>query len=78
VGPGGQRHVLVGELQRLVVPTLVVWGEGDLIVPAAQARAAAKLLPRGTLAAIPGTGHLPHVERPDEFLAAISALPIAG
>jgi pimeloyl-ACP methyl ester carboxylesterase len=74
VGPCGQRHVLVGELPRLRVPTLLVWGERDLVVPLGQGRAAARLLPRGELATIPGAGHLPHVERPDEFLAAVSTL----
>ncbi len=74
VGPGGQRHVLVGELPRLTTPTLLIWGERDLVVPVDQARAAARLLPHGKLTTIPAAGHLPHVERPDEFLAAISAL----
>ncbi len=73
IGPTGQRHVLVGELPRLAVPTVVVWGERDRVVPVGQARAAVDLLPRGQLEVIPGAGHLPQVERPARFLTALSA-----
>ena len=67
LGPSGQRRVLLGELSRLQMPTLVLWGARDRVFPAAQARDAVGRLRRGELALIPNCGHLPHVERPGEF-----------
>jgi 2-hydroxy-6-oxonona-2,4-dienedioate hydrolase len=64
VNPGGQRTVLLDELPRLPMPTLVLWGERDLIFPATQARDAAARLPNAELSMIPECGHLPHVEEP--------------
>jgi 4,5:9,10-diseco-3-hydroxy-5,9,17-trioxoandrosta-1(10),2-diene-4-oate hydrolase len=71
VGPLGQREVLVDRLPSLEVPTLVVWGAGDRVFPEAHAREAAVRLREGSLALIPGCGHMPHVECPDRFLAAL-------
>ena len=50
-----------------------MWGGRDLIVPVRQAQQAARrLVPPGGLQIIPGAGHLPHVERPAEFVAALT------
>ncbi len=69
VDPGGQREVLVDRLPLLEIPTLVVWGERDLVFPHSQAREAVAQLRDGSL--IPDCGHMPHVECPDPFLAAL-------
>ncbi len=71
IGPLGQREVLLDELPRLTMPTLVVWGALDLIIPYHHALAAVERLPRGHLALIPDCGHLPHVKRPDRFIATL-------
>jgi len=63
----GQREVLVGRLGELDMPTLVVWGALDYVLPAYQARHAVSRLRRGRLEMFPGCGHLPHVERPARF-----------
>ncbi len=70
-GPFGQLEVLLGELPRLQMPALVVWGSLDLIFPTTHARDAAARLRRGKLAIIPGCGHLPHVECPEEFASVL-------
>jgi pimeloyl-ACP methyl ester carboxylesterase len=67
----GQREVLLEKLPQLQLPTLVIWGSSDRIFPVSQAKEAVSRLERGTLELIPECGHLPHVERPDDFLAAI-------
>jgi pimeloyl-ACP methyl ester carboxylesterase len=72
VGPAGQREVLVDRLPSLKVPTLVVWGARDRVFPESQARDAVARLQEGSLALIPDCGHMPHVECPDRFLAALS------
>jgi pimeloyl-ACP methyl ester carboxylesterase len=40
------------------VPTLIVWGEEDRLIPVGQARAWAELLPDATVATFPAAGHL--------------------
>jgi pimeloyl-ACP methyl ester carboxylesterase len=71
VSPLGQREVLVDRLPSLKIPTLVVWGERDRVFPESQAREAVARLREGSLALIPDCGHMPHVECPDRFLAAL-------
>ena len=71
VEPFGQREVLVDRLSLLEMPTLVVWGARDRVFPWSQAKRAAARLREGSLALIPECGHMPHVECPDRFLAAL-------
>jgi pyruvate dehydrogenase E2 component (dihydrolipoamide acetyltransferase) len=54
-----QQRVLAGELERVDVPILVIWGESDQVLPAAHAEAA----PRGArVEVLSGAGHSPHME----------------
>lgn len=50
-------------LHRVNVPTHVIWGEGDRIIPPAYADAFHHLIPGSTLTMIANAGHLPHIER---------------
>ena len=68
----GQREILLDQLHTLSMPTLVVWGENDYVLPAQHARAAVDRLPRGLLSLFPDCGHLPHVEHPDRFAGVLS------
>ncbi len=68
----GQYQVLLDSLPQLQMPTLVVWGTDDLIFPKEQAQDAVSRLQQGQLALIPDCGHLPQVERPELFSAALS------
>lgn len=49
------------------LPTLVVWGEEDPIIPVSHAHAAVESLPGSRLELLDGLGHFPHVEDPDRF-----------
>ena len=73
VSPLGQRDVLVDHLSSLKIPTLVVWGTRDRVFPESHARRAVTCLQEGSLALISDCGHMPHVECPDRFLAALNA-----
>ncbi|HET7240174.1 MAG TPA: alpha/beta fold hydrolase [Gemmatimonadales bacterium] len=53
------------------VPTLVVVGEEDALTPPDVARAMADRIPGARLVTIPGSGHLPPVERPVETTRAL-------
>jgi pimeloyl-ACP methyl ester carboxylesterase len=64
INPGGQRVVVLDQLARLEMPTLILWGEDDQIFPVTQAEDAVCRLHNGQLALIPDCGHLPHVEQP--------------
>ena len=64
---------LLDRLHRVTCPTLVVWGSDDGLFPIEYGRRWVELMPQATLAVIEGAGHLPHVERLDEFSAV--ALP---
>lgn len=52
------------DLRRLNVPTLMIWGDRDPVVPLAQARAAAAEIPHARLEALPA-GHVPQLGNPD-------------
>lgn len=69
--PTRQRQILLPQLPRLTVPTLVVWGTGDRVVPSHHAHSAVSRLPRGRLALIPDCGHVPQLERPSDFVATL-------
>ena len=53
------------------VPTLLLWGESDAVTPIAQGRELAKLIPGATLVELPDVGHIPAIEAPDKFDAAL-------
>ena len=63
--------MLVDQLPLLKIPTLVVWGARDWVFPQSQAKEAVARLPEGSLTLVPGCGHMPHVECPERFLAAL-------
>ncbi|MDO3704917.1 alpha/beta fold hydrolase [Micromonospora sp. C28SCA-DRY-2] len=61
------REELLTELARLDVPTLVVWGDRDLILPAAHLDAARTRLPRARTHLFTDCGHMPQIECAEEF-----------
>lgn len=58
-------------LPDIEVPTLVIHGEEDLIVPQAEAEAMYKAIPDATFVSIPGAGHLPSLEQSLAFSEAV-------
>lgn len=53
------------------LPVALVWGEEDGITPLAQGRALQHWMPGATLTVLPGVGHIPHIESPEAFAAAL-------
>jgi pimeloyl-ACP methyl ester carboxylesterase len=60
-------------LSDLDLPVQVVWGESDGIAVPDYGRAFAEAIPGARFTLIPGAGHLPQLEAPEELLAAIGA-----
>ncbi len=53
---------------RLSVPTLIVWGEQDEMIPLSVGQNLHKLIRGSKLEVIPQCGHLPALEKPAEFV----------
>jgi pimeloyl-ACP methyl ester carboxylesterase len=53
------------------VPTLLIWGTADRIIPMRHGRAAVDQIPGSRLVEIPGAGHWPQLDDPDRFAAEI-------
>ena len=53
------------------MPIMVMWGEGDTVLPVAHATAAVESMPDARLLTFPRVGHFPHTERPREFAEAV-------
>ena len=49
----------------IVIPTLILWGEADKLIPVASAHWFKSVLPHATLITYPGIGHIPMEETPD-------------
>ena len=64
---GGFKPDLTGRLGGIKAETLVAWGSEDRVVPVSYARAFAEGIPGARLVVMEGAGHLPYVERADEF-----------
>ncbi len=69
IDPGGQTVSADDRLYLAAqMPTLIIWGEQDTIIPVAHAYAAHQAIPGSRLEVIAGAGHFPHVEAPERFL----------
>ena len=58
-------------LATITVPTLVVAGDLDAIIPATEAEAMAEAIPGAHWVLVPGAGHLANLEEPGAFNAAV-------
>ena len=63
VGVMGQREVLLDRLPQLQMPTLILWGIEDRLLPYTQAKEVSALVQDGSLELISNCGHLPYVEQ---------------
>lgn len=56
-------------LRRIERPVALLWGDDDTVTPLQQGERLAQLIPGATLDRLPGVGHAPHVEAPDETVS---------
>lgn len=85
--PGGKRAFNMGKgkaagpfsdesLKKIRQPALLIWGSHDRIIPPGNAEKKGPLLPDSRLETIERTGHVPFIEKPEEFLKLL--IPFLG
>jgi pimeloyl-ACP methyl ester carboxylesterase len=69
IDPGGQSVSAIDRLYLAAhMPTLIVWGDRDRIIPLVHAYRAHEVIPNSRLEVMEGVGHYPHVEEPIRFV----------
>lgn len=65
---GGQRVSATDKLYLAAeLPTMLIWGERDPLIPVAHARLAHDAIPSSRIEIFPGAGHYPHLDDPERF-----------
>ena len=72
-------------VERIDAPALVIHGDLDRVVPVSNGRLLAERMPRAELVVLRGRGHVPMLEKPEEFSAVVcnfldrlTAAPVPG
>lgn len=65
-------------LAQITVPTLIIHGEEDRIVPVRVAQELAAYIPNSHLSILPGAGHVPTITQPQAVANAITAFFVRG
>lgn len=63
---------LLARVSTITVPTLVLWGQQDKVIPLRVGELLHQAIPNSTLVVIEKCGHIPQEEKPDETIALIS------
>jgi pimeloyl-ACP methyl ester carboxylesterase len=69
--PRGHDPNLPKWLHRIDVPTLLIWGDHDRMFPKEHALAYQKAIPGAKVVIVPECGHVPQIEKPEAFVAAL-------
>lgn len=73
IGPAGQRVTGIDRLYLTEgLPTMIVWGRRDPVIPVGHALRAAALVPHAHLEIVDGAGHFPHADEPERFVALLA------
>ena len=68
----GWRRALLSQVAALPLPVLVVWGDDDKVLPTHHLQAASLALPSAQTHLFAATGHMPQLERPEEFCSVVA------
>ena len=63
---------LASRLHRVQCPTLILWGESDGLISPEHGKAYQRLLPNAQLTILPECGHLPMLEKEEEFVKLVA------
>lgn len=70
---GPRREATAWDLSRIHVPTLILFGQDDRLIPAADGEKFHKAIPGATLILYPGVGHVPMEQIPAQSVADLKA-----
>ncbi|XP_057520155.1 uncharacterized protein LOC130800624 isoform X2 [Amaranthus tricolor] len=59
-------------LQKITCPVLIITGDSDRLVPSWNSERLSRAIPGSQLETIKNCGHLPHEEKPDEFISVVA------
>ena len=65
------RHDIRERLAAIEMPTMIVWGQSDRVIPMAAALSYHRRIPHSRLEIFERTGHVPQLERPARFNAVL-------
>jgi pimeloyl-ACP methyl ester carboxylesterase len=57
--------------QRLTMPTLIIWGDSDTVIPQKEGEYLQSILPDAELVLMEGVNHIPHVEDQETFIETV-------
>jgi pimeloyl-ACP methyl ester carboxylesterase len=78
IDTGGQRVSATDRLYLAAeVPTLLIWGERDFVIPVSHAHRAHELMPGSRLEVFPDAGHFPYRDEPHRFVDALTGFVAA-
>ena len=63
---------LIEQIATIKVPTFILWGREDKVIPLKVGQLLHQLIPNSTLEVIEHCGHIPQEEKPDETISRIS------
>jgi pimeloyl-ACP methyl ester carboxylesterase len=73
ISPRGQRVTGTDRLYLTAeVPSLLIWGEHDHVIPVDHAHSAHDAMPGSRLEVFPDAGHFPHLDEPGRFVDVLS------
>lgn len=70
---GFVEHLVDPHLPSLKIPTTIIWGKDDGLLPVAYAEALQKRIAGSKLHVIENAAHIPHRQQPEKFLACLTA-----
>src|SRR5262249_4978985 len=66
-------HLVDNRLAEIKVPTTLIWGRDDGLLPVAYAEVLQKKIAGSKLQIIEGAAHIPHRQQPEKFLECLNA-----
>jgi pimeloyl-ACP methyl ester carboxylesterase len=67
-------HEVETRLEEIRVPTTLIWGADDGVLPLAYAEDLQRAIPGATLRLIEGAAHVPHMQQPARFLECLNTI----
>lgn len=61
----------LSNFSKLAMPTLLIWGDKDNVTPLVQGETLKRIIPNSSLTVLKGLGHIPQIEDPPQFNAAL-------